>query len=114
MEVRGEKGQGYIISGSVSSLEQIIDAVEQTTGHEIKRRKVPCFLVKAVAFLAPAYYAAMRKKPILSKYSIDVLMSNSDISSEKAQKVLGYKPRPMGKTIKDIVRWHRAFQKGKA
>jgi dihydroflavonol-4-reductase len=109
----GEKGQGYIISGSVSSLEQIIDAVEQTTGHAIKRKKVPTFLVKAVALLAPAYYAAARKKPILSKYSIDVLMSNSDISSEKAQKALGYKPRPLSKTIKDMVRWHRAFKKSK-
>ncbi len=109
----GEKGQGYIISGSVSSLEQIIDAVEQTTGHAIKRRKVPTFLVKAVALLAPAYYAAARKKPILSKYSIDVLISKSDISSEKAQKILGYKPRPLSRTIKDMVRWHRAFGKGK-
>ena len=104
----GEKGQGYVISGSIASLEQIIEAVEQNTGNAIKRRKVPTLLVKAVAVLAPLYYAAMRKKPILSKYSVDVLMSNANISCEKAQKQLGYRPRPMTKTMRDIVRWHRA------
>jgi dihydroflavonol-4-reductase len=106
----GEKGQGYIISGSVSSLEEIINAVERSTGNTIKRRRVPQFIVKAAAFFAPAYYAVVRKKPILTKYSIDVLMSNSNFTYEKAQKSLGYKPRPMVKTIKDMVRWHRAVR----
>lgn len=109
----GEKGQGYIISGSVSSLEEIIKAVEQSTGNTIKRRRVPQILVRTAAFLAPAYYAIVRKKPILSKYSIDVLISNSNISCDKAQKILGYKPRPLIKTIKDMVRWHRAVEKSK-
>ncbi len=106
----GEKGQGYIISGSVSSLEEIINAVEQSTGNKIKRRRVPQLLVRAAAFFAPAYYAAVHRKPILTKYSIDVLMSNSNFTYEKAQKTLGYKPRPMMKTIKDMVRWHRAVR----
>lgn len=104
----GEKGQGYIISGSVSSLEQIIEAVEKSTGSAIKRRKIPALLVKSLAVLAPVYYTIARKKPVLSKYSIDVLMSNSDISSEKAREKLGYKARPLIKTIQDMVRWHRA------
>ena len=106
----GEKGQGYIISGSVSSLEEIMCAVEASTGHEIKRRRVPYALVKLVAILAPVYYAFSRKKPVLSKYSVEVLMSNSNISCEKAQTKLGYKPRPLGRTIRDMVRWHRALK----
>lgn len=104
----GEKGQGYIISGSVSSLKDIMDAVEQTTGHAIRSHRVPRALVKAAAALAPVYYAIARKKPVLSKYSVDVLMSNSNISCEKAQEQLGYKPRPLARTIRDMVRWHRA------
>jgi len=106
----GEKGQGYIISGSVSSLEDIIRAVEQATGREIPRRKVPRALVKVAALLAPAYYAVARKKPVLSKYSVDVLMSNCCISCSKAQEKLGYRPRPLVRTIRDIVRWYRALK----
>ena len=104
----GEKGQGYIISGSVSSLEELIEAVEKSTGNRIKRRWVPAFLVQIAAVLAPIYYAIAGKKPILSKYSIDVLMSNASITSQKARKKLGYKPRPLMKTIRDMVKWHRA------
>ncbi len=104
----GEKGQGYIISGSVSSLEQIIEAVEKSTGNEIKRKKISPLLVKTAAVLAPVYYAIVRKKPVLSKYSIDVLMGNSQISSDKAKEKLGYKARPLIRTIRDMVRWHRA------
>ncbi len=104
----GEPGQGYIISGSVSSLEDIIVAVEKSTGNTIKRHKVPSVIVKTAALFAPLYYAVVRKKPVLSKYSIDVLMSNSCISCEKAQKKLGYRARPLWKTIRDMVRWHRA------
>jgi len=106
----GEKGQGYIISGSVASLEDIIRAVEKSTGRGIKRHQLPVFLVKAAATFAPVYYAFVRRKPILSKYSVDVLMSNANISSSKAQTKLGYKARPLVKTIKDMVRWHRAVK----
>ncbi len=110
----GEKGQGYIISGSVSSLEEIMCEVEAATGHEIRRRRVPRALVLAAAVFAPVYYALARKKPILSKYSVEVLMSNSNISCGKAQQKLGYRPRPLGRTIRDMVRWHRAVQRGRA
>jgi dihydroflavonol-4-reductase len=104
----GEKGQGYIISGSISSLEEIIEAVEDTTGNTIRRKRVPAFLVRVVAFFAPIYYKIARKKPVLSKYSIDVLMGNASISSFKAESKLGYKSRPLIRTIRDMVRWHRA------
>jgi len=50
----------------------------------------------------------VRKKPVLSKYSVEVLMSNSNITCQKAQEKLGYRPRPLSKTIRDMVRWHRA------
>ncbi|MBT3319131.1 MAG: NAD-dependent epimerase/dehydratase family protein [Clostridia bacterium] len=104
----GEKGQGYIISGSISSLEEIIEAVEDTTGNTVKRKRVPAFLVRVAAFFAPIYYKIARKKPVLSKYSIDVLMGNANISSFKAESKLGYRARPLIKTIRDMVRWHKA------
>jgi dihydroflavonol-4-reductase len=104
----GEKGQGYIISGSISSLEEIIEAVEDATGNTIKRKRVPAALVRVAAFFAPLYYKIARKKPVLSKYSVDVLMGNANISRYKAESKLGYKPRPLIKTIRDMVRWHKA------
>jgi len=102
---KGEKGQGYILSGSVASLEDIIKGVEEVTGKQIRRTKISRALVKAAAFFAPLYYRIVKQKPVLSRYSVEVLMSNSNISCEKAKKKLGYSSRPIKETIRDIVRW---------
>jgi len=111
---RGEKGQGYILSGSVSSLEDIIKQVEEETGRKIKKRRVSRAMVRVAAFFAPIYYKIVRKKPVLSKYSVEVLMSNCNISCKKAKQKLGYKPRPIGETIRDIVKWKLKFNKSNA
>jgi dihydroflavonol-4-reductase len=110
---KGEKGQGYILSGSIASLEDIIKEVELETGKRIKKRRVSAASVRLAAFFAPIYYKIARKKPVLSKYSVDVLMSNCNISSKKARTKLGYKPRPLTETIKDIVRWRLKFNKSR-
>ena len=102
---KGEKGQGYILSGSVASLEDIIESVEEATDKKIRRTKISRALVRLAAFFAPVYYKIAGKKPVLSKYSVEVLMSNSNISCEKAKRKLGYSPRPLKETIRDIVRW---------
>ena len=108
---KGEKGQGYILSGSIASLEDFMKNVEAVTGKPVKKRKISRALVKLAAFFAPVYYAVIGKKPILSKYSVDVLFSNCNISHEKAKKKLGYSPRPLAETIKDIVLWRLKFKK---
>ena len=72
----GEKGQGYIISGSRVRLDEILDEVEANYRQKkLKRRKVNVAFVKIGAFFAPLYYAIRGKKPLFSKYSVDVLMS---------------------------------------
>jgi len=108
---KGEKGQGYILSGSIASLEDFMTHVEAVTGKPVKKRKISRALVKLAAFFAPVYYAVLGKKPVLSKYSVDVLFSNCNISHEKAKKKLGYAPRPLSETIRDIVRWRLKFKK---
>lgn len=101
----GEKGQGYIISGSRVRLDEILDEVELNTGRKLKRKKVHVLLVKIGAIFAPLFYAIRGKKPLFSKYSVDVLMSNSVISNVKAKEKLGYQPRPIKETIRDMVKW---------
>lgn len=104
---KGERGQGYILAGSRVTLEELLNEVENLTGTELKRRKIPTFFVLLGASLAPMYYKLIGKKPLFNKYSIKVLLSNSVISDEKAKKKLGYKPRPMAETLRDVVAWIR-------
>jgi dihydroflavonol-4-reductase len=53
----------------------------------------------------PIYYKITKIKPYFTKYSIDVLLSNSNISHEKATRELGYNPRPIKESIRDTISW---------
>jgi dihydroflavonol-4-reductase len=55
--------------------------------------------------MATPYYLLSKTKPLITKDSIDVLASNSLISSEKAQRELGYSARPIRESLIDSVAW---------
>ncbi|HQC39540.1 MAG TPA: epimerase, partial [Candidatus Dojkabacteria bacterium] len=71
------------------------------------RVKVPRNIVKLVVPLAEVFYKIFNKKPLLTKYSVDVLNSNYQIDSRKAEKDLGYQARDIIITIEDTLKWYR-------
>jgi dihydroflavonol-4-reductase len=58
--------------------------------------------------LASVYYRLVRRRPVFTAYSIDVLHSNSTVSSARARKELGFKSRPWKDSIREQVEWFRA------
>ncbi len=50
-------------------------------------------------------------KPLFTAYSVDVLTSNSLISSEKAWRELGYSPRPIRESVADAIQWFKENDK---
>jgi len=57
-----------------------------------------------------------RRKPLFTAYSIFTLKSNSNFSSEKAKKILGYTITPFTKTLEDTLGWiseNKLFVTGK-
>ena len=69
------------------------------------------WLAKVVAPLTPIYYHFTRTPPIFTSDSLYILTSNSDISSEKARRELGYTSRPIRESIGDAVAWLKAHGK---
>jgi dihydroflavonol-4-reductase len=64
---------------------------------------------------APFYYRLAHAKPRFTTYSLETLVSNSDISHTKAQRELGYAPRRLRESLADTVRWFarsKSFQGG--
>ena len=66
---------------------------------------MPDILVKMVLPLSEFVYKLIKKPPILTRYSVDVLNSNYMVSSAKAEKFLGYRYRNIEETIKDTFDW---------
>jgi len=104
---KGRTGESYILSGERVSIKQIMDVLEETSGIKAPEFKVPAWLAHTVGKLAPIYSRITRSKPLFTEYSVDVLRSNSRVTSEKARVELGYKARSVQESICDSVAWFR-------
>jgi len=110
---QGEKGEGYIITGEPYSIRNIIYQIGQCCGKEFRLLRVPTPLVKLFARMTPLYYALLRKTPVITKETVDVMLSGVKISGEKARNMLGFSPRPVTETIIDTVEWYKEAKKAR-
>jgi dihydroflavonol-4-reductase len=101
----GKCGESYILAGEQISVQDLFLELEKLTGIKAPSLKVPLWLVKAVSKISPLYYKFTGKEPLFTTYSIEVINSNSKISSAKAYNELKYSSRPINESIKDSVEW---------
>jgi short-subunit dehydrogenase len=66
---------------------------------------VPFRLALLAAVFATLHSRLWHTTVQFTRYALETLASNSEISGEKARRVLGYEPRPMRDTVRDTVRW---------
>jgi dihydroflavonol-4-reductase len=69
---------------------------------------LPIWLAKAAAPFAEFYSRLSKKTALFTSYSLFTLSSNSLFSNKKAEKELGFKPRPFSETVTDTVEWLRS------
>lgn len=103
----GKKGEGYILAGESCSIKDIIEQITSHIGVPCRLVRVPTPVVKACAKIAPLFYAAARKTPVITPDTVKVMLSGKKISCDKAQQELGYLPRAIKQTIKDTVDWYK-------
>ncbi|MEA3326552.1 MAG: SDR family oxidoreductase [Chloroflexota bacterium] len=102
---RGKPGETYILGGERIELKLLHHLVQKVTGKKSKAITFPLPIAMIVAPMAELYYKITKTKPRFTRYSIETVTSNSDISSEKAKEELGYRPRKLARSISDTVRW---------
>ena len=102
---KGQRGESYILGGHKISVRYLIESVREVTGKAFSNIKIPFSLAEFAAKFTPWYYQRTKAKPRFTPYSLEVLQSNSDISHRKAERELGFRPRPSYETIADTVRW---------
>jgi dihydroflavonol-4-reductase len=103
----GRSGEGYILAGHDVTVREMLLSIEAVTGTPAPRLRLPFGLVRRLSFLIPVYYAATRQKPLFTTYSLDVISSGCAMTNQKAERELGYRPRPFQETMEDTVRWFR-------
>ena len=102
---KGKKGEVYILSGEKISIRELFSTLEKYTDVRAPKIHIPATIAKFLAQLATIYYKITKKKAIFTPYAVEILLSNSNISSRKARKELGFRPRAIKESLKDAVRW---------
>lgn len=101
----GKRGETYILGGERIELKLLHQLVQKVTGKKAKMITFPLPIALIVAPLAEFYYKVTKTKPRVTRYSLETVFSNSEISSEKARNELGYRPIRLAKSIPDTIRW---------
>jgi dihydroflavonol-4-reductase len=101
----GKTGETYILGGERIEMTLLHSLVQKVTKRDTPLITFPLPIAKIVAPIAELYYKITKTKPQLTRYSLETVFSNSDISSEKAHKELGYKPRTLMQSVADTVNW---------
>jgi dihydroflavonol-4-reductase len=105
---KGQSGRHYIFSGAQVQVPELIKELERDIGYPAPTYRIPAVIARAAGLLASVYYRLLRRKPVFTAYSIDVLRSNSLVSSARARQELGFTSRPWQDSIRDHVEWFRA------
>jgi len=105
---KGQSGRHYIFSGAQVQIPELMKELERNIGYSAPTYEIPPAIARAAGVLASVYYRIIRRRPVFTAYSIDVLRSNSLVSSERAREELGFKTRPWQDSIRDHVEWFRA------
>jgi dihydroflavonol-4-reductase len=107
---KGRTGEGYILSGERISIPKLFSLLENITGIKAPGFQVPSWLARTAGILATPYYLLSKTKPLFTAYSIDVLNSNSLVSSEKARRELGFSARSIRDSVTDAITWFKEAQ----
>ncbi len=102
---KGKSGENYILSGGYISVAEMLSVIQKEAGISVPRRKAPMWAAKFSSYFMELHGKVRRIVPLYTPYSLHTLTSNSRTSHEKATKELGYHPRSVQESLRDLVQW---------
>lgn len=105
---RGEIGQRYILGGENLGLGQILGTVADIVKRPRPVIQLPRPLLYPVAIVAEMIARKTGKEPMLTVDALAMAKKKMFFTSAKAERKLGYVPRPAYDAIRDAITWFRA------
>ena len=106
----GRSGEAYLISGTRATVSEYRGLVQKAAGVKSPEVRISGWFLKLIAPILEWFYKNLRRRPRVTKYAIETLQSNSNVSCKKAEEELGYKHRRLSDTVRSTVEWWRANQ----
>ena len=103
-EEQGGSGEGYILSGAWCSVADLAGGVQAVTGARPPRMTCPMWLARAVSPVVDTWARLGGTPPFTSEY-LSPLRGAKECSHAKAAEQLGYAPRPLEQSLRDVFAW---------
>lgn len=106
---KGRRGERYLLSGRVHSLDEIMDWLAEFTGRKRPSIRIPAWLMRGIAVIKDAIERKFfpNKTPRFNVHSIRLLSSGKHGSNEKAQRELGLVPSSAKDAYREAVTWFK-------
>ena len=102
----GISGSRFILSGHYETLPGLVDIIREFNANVKKPFLCPPSLAYTMIPIYSQIMYALGKEPLYNKTSLDILRTAPiKISSQKAERELGYTPRALRSTIWDTLEW---------
>ncbi|NTU76547.1 MAG: NAD-dependent epimerase/dehydratase family protein [Alphaproteobacteria bacterium] len=103
----GVIGERYILGGTDMSLSEILTLIAQMTGRRPPTIKLPREIIQPLAVMAEAFARLTGHEPFVTIDGLRMSAKKMFFSSAKAQRELGYAPRPAEQALADALAWFR-------
>jgi dihydroflavonol-4-reductase len=100
---KGVKGESYILSGHVVSVEDLVAMAAQVAGVRPPKIRLPLPPVAFFSYFAEWHSVLTKRTLMFTPYAIKVLGDNCNFSHEKISALTGYSPRSIAEAIAEQV-----------
>ncbi len=106
-ETVGRNGENYLLSGNWHSIREVADVAAEVAGVRSPLLNTPMWIARAIAPLAVGAAKVMGGEPFVTGVALHALRIHRHTSHEKANRELGFSPRPIRQTLADTIAWYR-------
>lgn len=101
---KGKKGENYILAGTDATYPEIFKTIEEICGLPQKVKTAPAGMLKVYAWASQVLSNIRGKRPEITPEIVTLLCSQAFFDSSKAEKELGFKPRPIKEMLLDCLK----------
>jgi dihydroflavonol-4-reductase len=105
---RGRTGENYILGGEAVPFAQIFREMAKLMGVQLRAPVVPRVVFKCVARIGALVASATGKQPEMTPEMAEILSGKNRVSTDKAERELNYRSRPLEECLRDSYTWLKA------
>jgi dihydroflavonol-4-reductase len=105
---KGRIGHRYILGATNMTLKQILGALSKIAGRPAPRLKMPHAVALAAGYADEWFSRLIGREPQIPVEGVKMSRHRMFVSSDKAERELGYKPTSVEAALERAVRWYEA------